>query len=73
MLTDPRVSIRHAHLSVEGGRVVYQDLEATNGSFLLMGGGRKRLRGPHIVSDGDELVLGNTVLRYVQLRKGAGR
>ena len=34
VLNDPRVSIRHAHVHVDGGRVVYQDLEATNGSYL---------------------------------------
>lgn len=72
-LNDPRVSLRHAHLHVEGDRVVYQDLEATNGSYLAIRGERKKLRGPHTISDGDEIILGNTTLRYIHLKKGTGK
>ena len=68
-LTDPRVSARHAHVHVEGGRVTYNDLQTTNGSFLATGSSRRRLRGPHVIGDGDEIALGNTVLRYLKFKK----
>jgi hypothetical protein len=58
---------------VHDGRVVYQDLEATNGTFLLLGGRRERLRGPHVILDGDQLALGSTVLRYVAFASGGTR
>ena len=69
-LRDSRVSQRHAQVKVHEGRVVYQDLEATNGTFLLLGGRRQRLRGPHVILDGDQLALGSTVLRYVEFARG---
>jgi hypothetical protein len=72
-LTDPRVSSRHALIHVDSGRVTYSDLETTNGSFLNMGLTRRRLRGPHVLSDGDEIALGNTVLRYLKFKKEGSR
>lgn len=72
-LNDPRISTRHAHVKVQQGRIIYQDLEATNGSYLRIAGSKRRIRGPHVVSDGDEITLGSTVLRYVELNKGEGR
>jgi|GEM_PF-6587065 len=72
-LIDARVSSRHAYVHVEGGRVTYNDLETTNGSFLTTGLSRRRLRGPHVVTDGDEIALGNTVLRYMKFKKEGSR
>ena len=72
-LNDPRVSQRHAQVKVLDGRVTYQDLETTNGTFLLLGGNPQRLRGPHVIHDGDELALGSTVLRYVEFASGGTR
>ena len=73
VLKDPRVSSRHGYLHVEGGRVTYSDLETSNGSYLAIGRSRRRLRGPHVLSDGDEITVGYTVLRYMQFRKGGSR
>lgn len=72
-LSDPRVSSRHAYVHVESGRIIYNDLETTNGSFLAAGTSRRRLRGPHVVTDGDEIALGNTVLRYLKFKKEGSR
>ena len=49
------------------------DLEATNGSFLMVAGARRKLREPHVLRDGDEVVVGNTVLRFLELAKGGLR
>jgi pSer/pThr/pTyr-binding forkhead associated (FHA) protein len=73
VLSDGRVSSRHGYLHVEEGRVTYSDLETSNGSFLSLGSGRRRLRGPHVISDGDEIIVGYTVLRYMQHTRGGSR
>lgn len=72
-LKDPRVSQRHAHVAENAGRWTMTDLEATNGSFLVVGGARRRMREPHVLRDGDEVVVGNTVLRFLELAKGGLR
>jgi len=73
VLTDPRVSQKHAHIARPAGRWTLTDLETTNGSFLVLKGEKRRLRAPHALRDGDEVAMGNTVLRFVQLGLGETR
>lgn len=72
-IQDTRVSGRHALVRKEGSGFVYLDLEATNGSYLLTGGRRELLRGPHRLRDNDEIQVGQTVLRYLELSPGGRR
>jgi len=58
LLDDPEVSRRHAAIEVYGEKVVIKDLGSTNGTFLN-GLGVKM----SFVKDGDELQVGNTVLK----------
>lgn len=69
-LADPRVSERHAQVKWAAGRFVFQDLQATNGSYLLVDGQARRLKGVHSLRDNDEVQLGSTVLRFVALKAG---
>lgn len=71
-LRDPRISERHAQVKWTGGQFIYQDLQATNGSFLVTGGRRRRLRGPHALKDDDEIEIGETILRFFAI-EGRGR
>jgi len=72
-LQDPRISERHAQVKWTGSQFVYQDLQATNGSFLLTGGRRRRLSGPHALKDDDEIEIGETVLRFFAIEGGGRR
>ena len=72
-LRDPRVSERHAQVKWTGGQFIYQDLQATNGSFLVTGGRRRRLRGVHALKDDDEIEIGETVLRFFAIEGGGRR
>ncbi|NJK79192.1 MAG: FHA domain-containing protein [Chloroflexaceae bacterium] len=55
------VGRRHLRMYINQGQVYVDDLQSTNGSFL---NGNKLLPGkPRTVQDGDELRLGNMVLR----------
>jgi hypothetical protein len=58
-LVDPSVSRVHAIIEVDGVEPVVRDLGSTNGTFV--NGERVGARALH---DGDELVFGNTVLRF---------
>jgi hypothetical protein len=70
VLADSRVSGTHAQVKKVRGQYIYQDLQATNHSYLLSAGGEVRLRDPHVLADGDELRLGTTVLRFIQMERG---
>jgi pSer/pThr/pTyr-binding forkhead associated (FHA) protein len=54
---DQYVSPRHARLAPVSGRWVIRDLDSTNRVFL-------RLRRPHLLRDGDLLLLGLEVLQF---------
>jgi pSer/pThr/pTyr-binding forkhead associated (FHA) protein len=54
---DHYVSPRHARFSPSGGRWALRDLDSTNRVFL-------RLRRPHVLRDGDLLLLGLEVLQF---------
>lgn len=72
-LSDRRVSEMHAQVKRVGGQYIYQDLLSTNGSHLIAGGRRVLLRESHILADADEIELGHTVLRFIQMDSGGRR
>lgn len=60
-LMDHRVSRRHAVFLPTGeGRFLLQDLGSTNGTSV----GGVPIAGPHVLSDGDKIQLGETVIRF---------
>ncbi|MGA3057383.1 MAG: FHA domain-containing protein [Candidatus Limnocylindrales bacterium] len=72
-LADARVSSEHAQLKREGGSYVYLDLKSTNGSFLIVEGREERLRSSQALVDGDEVRLGQTVLKFIRVQEGGGK
>lgn len=64
---EAKVSRRHARITLREGRYYLEDLGSTNGTFLNRG---KRLPpGFHQpLSDGDEIIVGKTFLRFYILR-----
>jgi hypothetical protein len=73
VLADPRVSTEHGQLKREEASYTYLDLKSTNGSFLVVEGREERLRASQTLVDGDELRLGQTVLKFIRVAEGAGR
>lgn len=60
---EAKVSRRHARIIFENGGYLIEDLGSTNGTFVNRG--RRLLPGtPHILSDGDEIIVGKTFLRF---------
>lgn len=68
-LQHPSISRRHAQLSRQGDRLVLRDLGSQNGTFLNRG----RLYGEAELSHGDQISLGNAVLRLRAPGHSAGR
>ena len=60
-LEDPYASSRHARLSVQGGRVILEDLGSTNGTFL----NEEEVGGPQPLHQGDRLRIGDSEFTYV--------
>src|SRR4051812_48360151 len=56
-LMDPEVSRRHATIVDSGGSLAIEDLGSTNGTFV----NGSRITAVTVLSDGDEVRLGNTV------------
>jgi predicted component of type VI protein secretion system len=56
-LMDPEVSRRHAAIRDQGGSLAIEDLGSTNGTFV----NGSRITAATVLSDGDEVRLGNTV------------
>lgn len=65
-IDDPSVSRRHVYLTVGSGKILLQDLESSNGSFV----NEKRVYGQTELADGDTLRLGDAILR-VEIRSTA--
>ena len=60
---EAKVSRRHARIIYENGKFLVEDLGSTNGTFVNRG--RRLLPGtPHILTDGDEVIVGKTFLRF---------
>lgn len=60
---EAKVSRRHARIKLLEGQYVVEDLGSTNGTYINRG--RRLLPGmPQPISDGDELIVGKTFLRF---------
>ncbi len=60
---DAKVSRRHARIIRRGTVFLIEDLGSTNGTFVNRG--RRLLPGtPHVLSSGDEIIVGKTFLRF---------
>ncbi len=60
---EAKVSRRHARIKFANQQCVIEDLGSTNGTFVNRG--RRLIPGnPHILSDGDEIIVGKTFLRF---------
>ncbi len=64
---DAKVSRRHARITYRGNIYMIEDLGSTNGTFLNRG--RRLLPGsPQVLSEGDEIIVGKTFLRFHVVR-----
>jgi predicted component of type VI protein secretion system len=64
VINDPQVSRQHARITRQGQMVIIEDVGSTNGSFA----NGMRLTGPHVLSNGDVLGLGDSVtLTYYEV------
>lgn len=60
---DAKVSRRHAKIYRSNGAYFIEDLGSTNGTYVNRG--RRLLPGnPQVISDGDEVIVGKTFLRF---------
>lgn len=59
-INDPQVSVRHMTVSVSADTCVVNDLDSSNGTFI----NGERLSGGRVLNDGDEILLGKTLLRF---------
>ncbi len=57
VISDPQVSRQHVRISKEGGLLVIEDLGSTNGTTI----NGVRLTGPHTLTNGDVIGLGDQV------------
>jgi hypothetical protein len=62
---DNGVGRRHARLFVQGGQVMLEDLDSTNGTTL--NGQKLSARQPQPLRDGDQILIGKLLLRYSEL------
>ena len=61
--SEAKVSRRHARIIHENGKYMIEDLGSTNGTYVNRG--RRLIPGnPHILNDGDEVIVGKTFLRF---------
>jgi len=61
VLADPAVSRSHAQIREASGHFTISDLGAKSGTYL----NGTRLRNPQILQNGDEITMGDTVLRFI--------
>jgi DNA-binding winged helix-turn-helix (wHTH) protein len=59
-LDSPKVSRRHARITVAGGRAIVEDLDSKNGSFV----GGTRITVPTVLASGDEIRIGPFTLIF---------
>ncbi|MEJ7846801.1 MAG: FHA domain-containing protein [Pyrinomonadaceae bacterium] len=60
---DAKVSRRHARIIFRNDKYMVEDLGSTNGTFINRG--RRLLAGsPQVLSEGDEIIVGKTFLRF---------
>jgi hypothetical protein len=61
---DNGVGRRHARLFVQGGQVLIEDMDSTNGTVL--NGQKLAARQPQPLRDGDQVLVGKLLLRYTE-------
>jgi len=61
---DNGVGRRHVRLFVQGGQVLIEDLDSTNGT--LLNSQKLTARQPQPLRDGDQIVVGKLLLRFQQ-------
>ena len=66
---DLYVSGSHAQISAEEGVFILTDIGSTNGT--LLNGERLKIHAPVQLSDGDEILIGGTALRFERLEQSA--
>jgi hypothetical protein len=66
-LKDTLVSVKHLTVSVANNACVVNDLGSSNGTFV----NGERLSGVRVLNDGDEIMLGKTVMRFAARRSEA--
>ena len=60
---EAKVSRRHARILRQNDKFMVEDLGSTNGTFVNRG--RRLIPGtPHLLADGDEIIVGKTFLRF---------
>lgn len=60
---EAKISRRHARIVFKNGAYAIEDLGSTNGTYVNRG--RRLIPGsPHILRDGDEIIVGKTFLRF---------
>lgn len=59
-INDPLISTKHLTVDVSGNRCMINDLDSSNGTFI----NGERLDQGRVLKDGDEIMLGKTVLRF---------
>ena len=60
---DAKISRRHARILSRDASFFIEDLGSTNGTFVNRG--RRLLPGsPQVLTDGDEIIVGKTFLRF---------
>jgi pSer/pThr/pTyr-binding forkhead associated (FHA) protein len=59
-INSPKVSRRHARVTVSGRSAILQDLDSKNGVFVH----GKRVVGPCALQSGDEILIGPIALRF---------
>jgi hypothetical protein len=62
VLPDTFVSSQHALIFLKEGRRVLRDRGSTNGTLV----NGHRISGDHLLRDGDQIMVGTTLLRYVE-------
>ncbi|CAN5228347.1 FHA domain-containing protein [soil metagenome] len=61
--SEAKVSRRHARIIHDNDKFMIEDLGSTNGTYINRG--RRLIPGtPHILNDGDEIIVGKTFLRF---------
>jgi diguanylate cyclase (GGDEF)-like protein len=68
-LRDGRISRQHAAVALEGTRYVVRDLGSTNGTML----NGERLEGEHTLEDGDQILVGQTVIKFTLVDRTEAR
>lgn len=60
VITSKRVSREHTHLRKEGWRMILEDQNSTNGTFL----NQERVLSPRELQDGDQIKVGDVTLTF---------